>query len=178
MPVQRIAIVAALSALFAAPTAFAADKLRAALTGGEEVPIVSTAAAGEFAGLISGGGDAIDYELSFNGLQGAVQQAHIHLAQPSVNGAIVIWLCQTPTTQAPLAVRDLTPECPQSGSVRGLITQANVLAIATQQVAAGGIGQVVAAMRAGFAYVNVHTTPSLGGEIRGQVRADQRSAAN
>lgn len=175
---RRIAIAAALSALFAAPAAFAADKVRATLTGAEEVPIVSTAAAGEFAGLIGDGGDAIDYELSFNGLQGAVQQAHIHLAQPNVNGAIVIWLCQTPTTLAPIAVRDITPECPQSGSVRGLITQANVLAIATQQVATGDIGQVVAAIRAGFAYVNVHTTPSPGGEIRGQIRADSRTAAN
>src|SRR5688572_26069318 len=148
---HRIAIAAALSALFAAPGAFAADKLRAVLAGGEEVPIVSTAAAGEFAGLISDGADAIDYELSFNGLQGAVQQAHIHLAQPSVNGAIVIWLCQTETTPAPLAVRDLTPVCPQSGSVTGLVTPANVLAVATQQIAAGGLGQVIAAMRAGFA---------------------------
>jgi hypothetical protein len=174
---HRIAIATALAAAFAAPAAFAADRLRAVLTGGEEVPIVSTAAAGEFAGLLNGG-ESLDYELSFNGLQGTVQQAHIHLAQPSVNGAIVIWLCQTETTPAPPSVSALTPVCPQSGSVRGLITPANVLAVATQQVAAGGLGQVIAAMRAGFAYVNVHTIPSTGGEIRGQIRADQRTGEN
>ena len=67
---QRIAIAAALSAAFAAPAAFAADKVRAALTGAEEVPIVSTAAAGEFTGLINDGGDAIDFELTYGGLQG------------------------------------------------------------------------------------------------------------
>jgi hypothetical protein len=164
---HRIAIAAALSAAFAAPVALGADRLRSTLTGDEEVPIVSTVAAGAFSGLISRGEDAIDYELAYSGLQGTVQQAHIHLAQPSVNGGIVVWLCQTLTTPAPLAVRDLTPECPQSGIVTGLITPANVIAAATQQIAPGALGQVIAVMRAGFAYVNVHTTPSPGGEIRG-----------
>lgn len=172
---HRIAIAAALSALFAAPAAFAADKVRAALTGGEEVPIVSTVAVGEFAGVISDGGDAIDYELTYSGLQGTVRQAHIHLAQPSVNGSVVIWLCQTSLNQAP---DPLTPECPQSGTVRGFITAAQVISGGTQQVAPMEIGKVIAAIRAGFAYVNVHTTPSPLGEIRGQIRADSRAAAN
>jgi CHRD domain-containing protein len=175
---QRIAIVAALSALCAAPAALAADKVRAALTGAEEVPIVSTAASGEFAGLISDSADAIDFELTYGGLQGTVRQAHIHLAQPDVNGSIVIWLCQTSLNPAPEPVANLTAECPQSGTVSGLITAANVIAAATQQIAPMEIGKVIAAMRAGFAYVNVHTTPSPGGEIRGQVRADNRAAAN
>ena len=107
-----------------------------------------------------------------------MRQAHIHLAQPDVNGSIVIWLCQTSLNPAPEPVSSLTAECPQSGTVRGLITAANVIAAATQQIAAMEIGKVIAAMRAGFAYVNVHTTPSPGGEIRGQVRADNRAAAN
>lgn len=175
---QRIAIAVALAAAFAAPAALGADRVRATLTGGDEIPLVFSAAAGEFTGLISDGGDTIDYELSFNGLQGAVQQAHIHLAQPGVNGAIVIWLCQTPTTQAPPAVRDITPECPQSGTVRGLIAAAHVISGGGQQIAPGQIEQVIAALRAGFGYVNVHTTPSPGGEIRGQIRADNRAAAN
>ena len=175
---QRIAVALALSAAFAAPAALAADKLRAALTGAEEVPIVSTAAAGEFAAVVSDGADAIDFELTYGGLQGTVRQAHIHLAQPDVNGSIVIWLCQTSLNPAPDPVSSLTAECPQSGTVRGLITAANVIAAATQQIAPMEIGKVIAAMRAGFAYVNVHTTPSQSGEIRGQIRADNRAAAN
>ena len=37
-------------------------------------------------------------QLTYTGLQGTVTQAHIHVAQPSVNGSIVIWLCQTGAT--------------------------------------------------------------------------------
>jgi len=55
---------------------------------------------------------------------------------------------------------------------RGPITAANVIAgsMAPQQLAAGDLAAVVAAIRAGAAYANVHTTPSPGGEIRGQIR--------
>jgi hypothetical protein len=34
----------------------------------------------------------------------------------------------------------------------------------------GDLGEVIDAIRAGFAYANVHTNPFLGGEIRGQLR--------
>ena len=49
---------------------------------------------------------------------------------------------------------------------------ANVVAGATasQQLAAGELAEVIAAIRAGAAYANVHTNLSPGGEIRGQIR--------
>ena len=37
-----------------------------------------------------------------------------------------------------------------------------------QQLVAGELAEVIAAIRAGAAYANVHTTLSTGGEIRGQ----------
>ena len=68
---------------------------------------------------------------------------------------------------------NLTPECPQEGVVAGLITAENVLAIATtQQIAAGELAEVIAALRGGAAYANVHSAVSGGGEIRGQISAD------
>jgi hypothetical protein len=57
--------------------------------------------------------------------------------------------------------------------VSGRITAANVIAgsTTTQQLNAGDFVGAIAAMRAGFAYANVHTLPlSPGGEIRGQIR--------
>ena len=42
---------------------------------------------------------------------------------------------------------------------------------AAQQVTAGELEEVIAAMRSAVAYVNVHTTLSPGGEIRGQIGA-------
>jgi hypothetical protein len=40
---------------------------------------------------------------------------------------------------------------------------------APQQITDGELAEVIAAIRAGVAYVNVHTTPSPGGEVRGQL---------
>jgi hypothetical protein len=165
------------------PTIVRAERLHAMLTGYQEVPSVSTPARGEFNARIAPDDESIEYELTFSGLAGTVEQSHIHFAQRGVNGSIVVWLCQTATSPAPATVAALTPVCQQSGTVSGTITPANVLAatnclgcpsvnITAQQIAAGELAEVIAAIRAGVAYVNVHATPlNPGGEIRGQIRA-------
>lgn len=151
------------------------QEIRARLIGYEEVPSVSTPARGRFSGKIANDDRSIDYTLTFEGLMGTVQQGHIHFAQKGVNGSIVVWLCQTATTPAPAAVAALTPVCPQpGGTVSGTITAANVITAGTasQQILAGEFAEVLAAIRAGVAYANVHATPlNPGGEIRGQIRA-------
>ena len=156
------------------PAVASAEHIQAALTGYEEVPSVSTVASGEFRAQISPNDQTIEYELTYSGLQAAVQQAHIHVAQLSVNGSIVIWLCQTATPF--LDPTGHAPQCPQSGTVTGTITSANVIAgsMAPQQLTAGDLAEVIAAIRAGAAYANVHTSLSPGGEIRGQIRASHR----
>ena len=174
---SRLGVGLGLSFFLAAAGAARAETIAASLTGYEEVPAVSTVASGDFRAFINHDDQSIDYELSYSELQGTVQQAHIHVGQLSVTGSIVIWLCQTETTQAPLAVRASTPFCPQSGTVPGHITVANVIAGSTtsQQLFAGDLAPILAAIRAGAAYVNVHTTPlSPGGEIRGQIRASAK----
>ncbi len=148
------------------------DRIRVDLVGFQEVPSVSTPASGRLKVNIARDDQSFDYELTFGGLIGTVQQSHIHFAQAGVNGSIVVWLCQTATTPAPAAVAALTPFCPQpSGTVSGTITAANVITAGTasQQIVAGELDEVLAAMRAGYAYANVHATPlNPGGEIRGQ----------
>jgi hypothetical protein len=149
------------------------EKLRADLIGYQEVPSVSTPAHGTFTAVIADDEASISYELTYSDLVGTVQQSHIHFGQKSVNGSIVIWLCQTATTPAPAAVASITPMCPQSGTVVGTITSANVIpaATASQQITAGELAEVIAAIRAGVAYANVHSTPlNPGGEIRGQIQ--------
>ena len=174
---RKLSVLVALSAAMAASTAARSEDIRARLIGYQEVPSVSTPASGEFRAQISRDDGLIEYELSFSGLVGTVQQSHIHFGQRSVNGSVVIWLCQTATTPAPAAVAGLTPLCPQSGTVTGQITAANVISgsTASQQIAAGELAEVIAAIRAGVAYVNVHATPlNPGGEIRGQLRASRK----
>lgn len=164
---KKISIAAALLVALAAPSAFADDTIRAKLTGYQEVPSVSTVAKGEFAAEVAEDGLSFDYELTFSGLQGQVVMSHIHFGQGSVNGSIIIWLCGTTTNPGPAG----TQSCPQSGTISGTITSANVVAGATtQQLGAGEFAEALAAMRAGVAYANVHTTISPGGEIRGQLR--------
>ena len=143
------------------------DDVRAKLKGYEEVPAVSTLARGRFKAQIHRDGQAFDWELTYSGLQAEVQQAHIHFAQKRVNGAIVVWLCGSATNPGPAG----TQTCPQSGTIRGTAMAGNVgPGAATQQLVAGEIAEVIAAMRAGVAYANVHTSVSPGGEIRGQIR--------
>jgi len=161
-----IALVGSLVAI--APVA-TAEQLGALLTGYEESPAVSTTGTGTFTATIDADSDTIFYSETYSGLQGTVTQSHIHVGQPGVNGSVVIFLCQTAANPDPTG---LAPACPQQGTVSGTITAANVVAGATasQQLAAGDLAAVITAIRAGTAYANVHTTPSPGGEIRGQIR--------
>jgi hypothetical protein len=133
---------------------------------------VSTPATGRFEARIDDRGDVIHYELSYAGLTSAVAQAHIHFGQRHTVGGIVVWLCQA-TLQAPEAVRALTPECPQEGTVKGTITPAQVLEVTGQGIAAGGFEELVDAIRAGRTYANVHTATFGPGEIRGQIAHDR-----
>jgi hypothetical protein len=157
-----------MGSLLAIATVVQADQIGALLTGYEESPSVSTGARGQFTATIAPNG-VIQYSETYDGLQAAVTQSHIHVAQPGVNGSIVIFLCQTANNPDPTG---LAPQCPQEGTVSGTITAANVIAgsTATQQLVAGDLAAVIAAIRAGAAYANVHSTVSPGGEIRGQIR--------
>jgi hypothetical protein len=162
---------AILAVLAVALPASANGPLRASLMGYQEVPAVSTVAMGEFEARVSNDEQSVDWVLVYDGLQADVQQAHIHVAQKSVNGSIVVWLCGTTGT---LAGPPGTATCPgRSGTVRGTFTAANVInaSITSQQITAGELAEVIAAMRAGVAYANIHTTASPGGEIRGQISA-------
>jgi len=161
---------AVMGILLAIATVATAEQIGALLTGYEETPAaVSTTGRGEFTATIDADGDAIVYTETYSGLQGPVTQSHIHVGQLGVSGSVVIFLCQTAANPDPTG---LAPQCPQEGTVSGTITAANVIAgsTASQQLVAGDLAAVITAIRAGAAYANVHTNPSPGGEIRGQLR--------
>jgi hypothetical protein len=160
--------------------------LTAHLRGFQEVPPVSTTASGSFKGEISNDGTSLSYTLSYSGLEGDVRQAHIHFGQRHVNGAIVVFLCQTSFNVDPTG---LAPTCPQSGTVTGTLTKANVGPGAGNQgiestPAAGStdaeFASFVKAIRAGVTYANVHSANATGvagkfnsGEIRGQIKVER-----
>ena len=161
---------AALAFEMGAPAAWATDRdsLETRLRSFNEVPAVVSPAQGRFKAWADGTSGTVNYELSYSGLEGNVVMAHIHIGQRGVNGGIMVWLCGTATNPGPAG----TPLCPASGGVTGSISSANILAVAAQGVAANDFAKFTAAVRAGVAYVNVHSTRYPAGELRGQLRAD------
>jgi hypothetical protein len=163
---KSVAILAAALLSLPAAAAHGTNVFHAVLTGYQEVPSVSSKADGVFEARINSDGNSVDYTLAYEGLQADVLMAHIHFAQRSVNGPIVVWLCGTTAQPGPAG----TTTCPgRSGTVRGTFTGSNILSSATQQLSSGELAELLDAMRSGVAYVNIHSTVSPGGEIRGQV---------
>lgn len=172
---KRLAVVLCLlaSATAAVATAQGGFKvIKERLSGYQEVPAVSTTGGGTFNAKISDDGAAIDWELSYSELEGAIQQAHIHVATAGVNGGISVFLC-TNLGNGPAG----TQPCPAPpATISGTITAADVspnipatLAARNQGINTGEIDELVAAMRAGATYVNVHSTTWPGGEVRSQI---------
>ena len=144
-------------------------KISEFLTGFEEVPSVSTVATGTFDARISNDDTRIDWELSYTGLEGAVQQAHIHFGQKGVNGGISVWLCGNPNPPA-IVPPPGTQTCPAPpATITGTATAAEVVGPAGQGIAAGEFAELIRAMRAGKTYANVHSSKFPGGEIRSQI---------
>ncbi|ROT29781.1 CHRD domain-containing protein [Micromonospora sp. HM5-17] len=136
------------------------------LTGYQEDPlVVSTSGSGRFSARIDPHTPEISYQLSYEGLAGEVTQAHLHLGGWAQSGGISIFLC-TNLGNGPAG----TQPCPAApASISGTIRAADVIGPDAQGIAAGEIGEVIAAIRAGRMYVNVHTSRHPGGEIRAQL---------
>jgi CHRD domain len=136
------------------------------LNGYEENPDISTVASGDFRAQINNDDTGIEYELSYSNLEGDVLQAHIHFGKAAVNGGISLFLC-TNLGNGPAG----TPTCPgpNSGTVTGTLDAADVVGPAGQGIEVGALGEILAAIRAGHAYANVHSTKWPGGEIRAQL---------
>lgn len=167
---SSLAGLAGAAIFLASGSAFADEDFETQLKSYSEVPSVSSTASGRFKASINRKSSSISYELSYRGLQGEVRQAHIHFGQKGVNGAIMVYLCQTATNPDPTG---LAPQCVPSGSVQGVLQAANVgAAAAGQGIAAMEFEEMADAIRAGVAYVNVHSSTFPGGELRGQLRED------
>ena len=147
------------------------NHLTATMSGYQEVPSVSSGASATFTGDIAKDGQSIQWELSYGGLEGAVQQSHIHFGQRSVTGGISVFLC-TNLGNGPAG----TQACPQSGTISGTITAADVsppvaatAGARTQGIDTGEWDELIRAIDAGKAYANLHSTKWPGGEIRAQL---------
>ena len=133
---------------------------RAVLLGVNETPSIATPAIGKFRAVIDEDSSLITFTLSYEGLTAAPTVAHIHLGQRHTAGGVMVFLCGGGGQ----------PACPASpAEITGSITPANVVGPTAQGITAGEFEKVLAAIRAGAAYANVHTPNFPGGEIRGQL---------
>ncbi len=142
------------------------NSFSATLTGSAEVPAVETPATGSATFTVSG--SAITYTVNVEEIANAVV-AHIHVAPVGENGPVRLNLCGTGAPE---------PACNSGTGV--LATGTNGTTVGSPAIT---FDELVAAMSAGNAYVNVHTNDGVGqpntgagdmasGEIRGQIVAD------
>jgi hypothetical protein len=125
----------------------------APLSGAQEVPAVDTRARGNAIFHLSADGTQLHYKLIVANIRSVVA-AHIHLAPAGANGPVVVWLFGP------------HPGITFNGVLaEGTITEANLVPSFD-----GTMEDLVALLRAGNAYVNVHTQAYPPGEIRGQIR--------
>lgn len=141
-------------------------RFKATLNGFQEAPANSTTGTGEFRARLDAAETTLTYEIEYSGLEGtSTTAAHVHLGQRAVNGGVSFFLCGGGGK----------PACPATqGTVTGAVTAADVIGPVGQGIAAGEFAEIVAAMRNGVTYANVHTDKHPGGEIRGQIK-DPRS---
>lgn len=166
---KRFRIAAVVAVLCVGGLAWADDdggrkSFKADLDGFQEVLAVSSTGTGEFEARIVG--NTIEYELSYENLEGATTtQAHVHFGNRWDVGGVSFFLCGGGDK----------PPCPAtSGTVTGVVDPADIIGPAGQGIDAGEFDEVVRAMREGVTYANVHTNKHPGGEIRGQIKGRGR----
>jgi CHRD domain-containing protein len=164
-PLIWLALAAVVGAAPAAAAGFAGTA-DAALQAFEEVPAVFSFANGTLHLTINEAGTAVDYDLEYQNTVADVTQAHIHFAQKSVNGGIMVFFCSN-LGNGPVG----TPACGlRSGHLTGTFEASDlVTGAAAQGISTGQIKALVWAIVKGTAYANVHSVKYPGGEIRGQI---------
>jgi len=134
-----------------------AEVFQATLSGANEVPARSTAGLGE-AGLTFDG-TTVRFAIEVDDIAD-ITQAHIHSGAAGVNGPVRVFLFPPPPATS-------ATNNPFSTSDRRILSEGSFTA---SDVGGVTFDELLAQMRAGTAYVNVHTRTFPGGEIRGQLR--------
>lgn len=164
--------------MFASATTFTDDGARridVRLSGYQETLVaLSTTGHGTFHATINKENTEIAWQLSYADLEGTVTQSHIHFGARAQTGGISVFLCSN-LGNGPAGTPPCPASVPEDNPLTGLATVSSVIGPAPQGITAGEFAELLAAIRAGVAYVNVHSTKYPGGEIRAQFpRADNK----
>ncbi|MEW2381487.1 CHRD domain-containing protein [Micromonospora sp. NPDC047707] len=150
--------------------------VRAKLDGYQEDPLtISTPGNGRFDAHVDERKKEIEFRLSYQDLEGKINAAHIHFGGRHQSGGIIAFLCGTPSKDGKGGAPKGTKECKASpAKVEGTIKPADVIGPQEQGIKPGEFDELVDAIKAGVTYVNVHTDKYPNGEIRGQIKKEDR----
>lgn len=157
MKMIKLTMYVAFSAVLTTALALAAshDMFKAKLTGKEVVAAVTTKAGGEADFKLSKDGKELSYILKLKDIEN-VTAAHIHAGKMGENGGPVAGLFAGPEKEG-MFTGELA---------KGVITDKDLVG----PLAGKTIDDLVAMIREGGAYVNVHTVKYPDGEVRGQIK--------
>ena len=142
---------------------------------------VSTTGFGSFHLKVSRDKQSVDYVLSYRDLEFDATQSHIHFSQRTANGGIAVFLCANGALRD--GQRADLPMCPLrdaegAQTVRGTFRASDLgSGAASRGLGPGSVPgeweELLAAIKVGHTYANVHTGSATagfpGGEIRGQI---------
>ena len=126
----------------------------AALSGGNEVPGVSTGAAGTATATLNATTGVLTYRVEVYNMPVGTTAGHIHVGAPGVAGPTVINFTVSTGISNDFAIT-------------GTATSAELTLRAAQGI--GSWDDFQQALLLGNMYVNIHSTNNPGGEIRGQI---------
>ena len=155
---QRLVSTLGLTLLFAFVVSAQGARFEAKLSGKNQTPVVNTPAHGVATFQLSADGKSLTYRLSVTDIEN-VSMAHIHMGPAGQEGPVVAWLYPS---KPPAVVK--------KGKFTGVLAQGTLTeADLVGPMQGKTIGDLVDQIKAGKAYVNVHTEKNPGGEIRGQI---------
>ena len=136
----------------------------ATLLGANEVPAVTTTAAGVM-NLVREDSVSILYTLSTTSATDSITMVHIHAGVAGANGPVMVWFFPTEASRAP------GPGTGVAARVNGVVRVGRITRAGTAFVAPFTWDSLQVRLANASAYVNLHTRQNPGGEIRGQVIA-------
>jgi hypothetical protein len=144
--------------LFAFIASAQGTKFEAKLSGKNQSPAIDTPAHGIATFHLSADGKSLSYRVSVTDIEN-VSMAHIHLAPAGQEGPVVAWLYPS---KPPAVVK--------KGKFTGVLARGTITdAELAGPLAGKTLSDLVDQIKAGKAYVNVHTEKHPAGEIRGQI---------
>jgi hypothetical protein len=132
----------------------------ATLVGTNEVPAVTTTAAGRM-DLTREDSVTILYTIATTAATDSITMVHIHAAPAGSNGPIMVWFFPTEASRAPGAGT--------AAGINGVVRVGRISRAGTTFVAPFTWDSLITRINNGSAYVNLHTRRNGGGEVRGQV---------